>query len=107
MDLIVSSIRDLARFGFDSASLALDFFPLAEADDHYFAIFEELKRLNIALVSKSSAGFCPALHFLRVFANWQGRIRSLRSAPIRKMSNYAGRLASTATQIRHWKTVSI
>ena len=72
VDSIVSSIRDLARFGFDSACLALDSFPLADADDYYGAIFEKLKRLNITLDIEVERYFLPSARFLQSFRGLPG-----------------------------------
>jgi radical SAM superfamily enzyme YgiQ (UPF0313 family) len=73
VDSIVSSIRDLARFGFDSACLALDSCPLEQADDYYLAIFEELKRLNIGLDIEVERYFLPSARFLESFRELPGK----------------------------------
>jgi len=70
---IVSSIRDLARFGFDSACLALDSFPLIEADDYYVAIFEELKRLSVTLDIEVERYFLPSARFIESFRGLAGK----------------------------------
>jgi len=81
VDSIVSSIRDLARFGFDSACLALDSFPLTEADDYYIAIFEELKRLNITLDIEVERYFLPSSRFLESFRGLAGKDSFLTLSP--------------------------
>jgi radical SAM superfamily enzyme YgiQ (UPF0313 family) len=73
VDSIVSSIQDLARFGFDFASLPLDSFPLEDADDHYTAIFEELKRLNISLDIEVERYFLPTPRFIESFRGLAGK----------------------------------
>jgi len=73
VDSIVSSILDLARFGFDSVCLALDSFPLAQADDCYVSIFEELKRLKVTLDIEVERYFLPSPRFLNSFRGLEGR----------------------------------
>ena len=70
---VVSSIRDLARFGFDSACLVVDSFPLAEADDYCIAILEELKRLNITLNIELDRNLLPSPRFLESFRGLAGK----------------------------------
>lgn len=67
VDSILRSIDDLARFGFDSACLALDSFPIAKADDYYIPIFEALKSRNIPLEIEVERYFLPSVRFLDSF----------------------------------------
>ena len=73
LDSIVSSMQDLERFGFDSACLALDSFPLTQADDYYIAIFDELKRLNIKLDIEVERYFVPSARFIESFRKLPGK----------------------------------
>jgi hypothetical protein len=81
VDSIVSSIQDLARFGFDSACLALDSFPLAKADECYIAIFEELKRLNLTLDIEVERYFLPSTRFLESFRGLAGKDSFITLSP--------------------------
>jgi len=70
---IVSSICDLQRYGFDSACLALDSFPLAQADKTYVEVFEELKRRDVGLHIEVERYFLPTPDFLDSFAGLAGK----------------------------------
>jgi radical SAM superfamily enzyme YgiQ (UPF0313 family) len=81
VDSILASIGDLARFGFDSACLALDSFPLAKADDYYVAIFEGIQRLNLALDIEVERYYLPSPRFLESFRNLPGKGSFLTLSP--------------------------
>lgn len=78
---VVSSIQDLARFGFDSACLALDSFPLPQADDYYTAIFEKLRQLNVTLDIEVERYFLPSLRFLESFRALLGKDSFITLSP--------------------------
>jgi len=81
VDSIISSVCDLEKFGFDSACLALDSFPLAQADDYYIPIFEELKRRNIALDIEVERYFLPSVPFLESFRGLKGKRSFITLSP--------------------------
>jgi radical SAM superfamily enzyme YgiQ (UPF0313 family) len=73
VDAILASIRDLARFGFDSVCLALDSFSLGELDDHYAAIFERVREMGLSLDVEVERYSLPSLRFLRSFRGLPGK----------------------------------
>lgn len=81
VDSIVSSIRDLARFGFDSAGFYHDCCPPEQADSYYIAIFEELKRLNITLDIEVERYFLPNARFIESFRGLPGKRSSIALSP--------------------------
>jgi len=81
VDSVVSSIQDLARFGFDSVGFYHDCYPRAQADDYYIAIFEELKRLNITISIEIERYFLPSARFLEGFRGLPGKGSSIALSP--------------------------
>jgi len=73
VDSVLASIQDLERFGFDSACLALDSFPLAQADDYYAALFDGIRRLNLSLDIEVERYYPPSPRFIRSFRNLPGK----------------------------------
>ncbi len=78
---VVSSIADLAGFGFDSACLALDPFPWAQADDYYLPIFEELIRRDITLDIEVERYFLPTRRFIEAFSRLPGKDSFITLSP--------------------------
>lgn len=72
-DAIVSSIRDLDRYGFDSAGLNHDIFPPAKADQTYIRIFEKITELNLAINLDVERYSLPTERFVEVFSRLPGK----------------------------------
>jgi radical SAM superfamily enzyme YgiQ (UPF0313 family) len=81
VDSIVSSIQDLAHFGFDAANLSHDPWPPALADQYFIAIFEELKRLHITIDIEVERYFLPSPRFLKSFRGLAGKGSSISLSP--------------------------
>jgi radical SAM superfamily enzyme YgiQ (UPF0313 family) len=81
VDSIVSSIQDLAHFGFDAANLSHDPLPPALADDYFNTIFEELKRLHITIDIEVERYFLPSPRFLENFRGLPGKGSSVSLSP--------------------------
>jgi hypothetical protein len=73
---IVSSLQDLARFGFDSAFLAHDI-PEPTPDDYYIAIMRNSSGSTSVSTSTSSVTHSRALDFSRAFGAYP--VTALRS----------------------------
>jgi len=73
IDSILASIQDLEKFGFESACLALDSFPLPQVDDYYVAIFDRIKRLNISLDIEVERYYPPTIRFIKSFCELLGK----------------------------------
>jgi len=81
VESILSSILDLEKFGFDSACLALDSFPLSQADDYYIEIFDGITRLNIFLDIEVERYFLPSQRFIKSFRRLPGKGSFLTISP--------------------------
>lgn len=81
VESILSSIQDLEKYGFDSACLALDSFPLSEVDDYYVSIFDGIKRLNISLDIEVERYFLPSQRFIKSFRKLPGKGSFLTISP--------------------------
>jgi radical SAM superfamily enzyme YgiQ (UPF0313 family) len=81
VDAIVSSIRDLDRYGFDCACLPLDSFPLAAADDTYVSIFEKVIDLKLSINVEVERYFLPSARFIQSFSRLPGRDSFLTISP--------------------------
>lgn len=64
---VVSSIQDLARYGFDYACFVHDLYLPGQADETYAAIFDELVRLQVPIRLEVERSFLPGARFMQSF----------------------------------------
>jgi hypothetical protein len=72
INTVLASIKDVQRFGFDFAFLALDSLPPAKAEEFYLSLFEAIKRENIKLGFEVERYFLPTPRFVRSFRDCLG-----------------------------------
>lgn len=65
---VVSSVQDLARYGFDFACFVHDLYPPAQADEIYAAIFDELVRRQVPIHLEVERSFLPGPQFITSFS---------------------------------------
>jgi radical SAM superfamily enzyme YgiQ (UPF0313 family) len=81
VDAIVSSIRDLHRYGFDRAVLAMDCFPLASADQTYIRIFDQVAASGLPINIDVERYFLPTEPFVHSFSRLPGKDSYISLSP--------------------------
>lgn len=72
VEAVLESMKDLQRFGFDSACLAFDPLPVRSAEKFYFALFEGMKKENVSLKLEVERYCLPTPEFIRRFRDLPG-----------------------------------
>jgi radical SAM superfamily enzyme YgiQ (UPF0313 family) len=67
VDAVLHSLKDLQRFGFDSACLAFAPNPGPPREDFYFRLFEGIRKENISLTIEVERYHLPTREFIRRF----------------------------------------
>ncbi len=78
---VVSSVRDLARFGFEFACFASDCVPPYLADQYYARIFDEVIRLQLPIQIEVERDFLPSPSFLDSFKHLPGKDSFITLSP--------------------------
>jgi len=81
VNAIISSVCDLARYGFDFACFALDCFPAKQADDYYVAILEEIKKLDLPINIEVELYSLPSTRFIKSFSRLPGKDSYITLSP--------------------------
>ncbi len=64
---VVDSLKDLQRFGFETAALALDPPPVAPREEYYLEVFEGMRNENISLTVEVERYHLPSRKFIKRF----------------------------------------
>lgn len=78
---VISSVRDLARFGFEFACFTSDCVPPHLADQYYTRIFDEITQLQLPIQIEVERDFLPSPSFLDSFQHLPGKDSFITLSP--------------------------
>jgi radical SAM superfamily enzyme YgiQ (UPF0313 family) len=73
VESVLSSLKDLERFGFEATYLGFDPLPAPKSDEYFLAIFEGIRRLHISLGMEVERFCLPTREFIRSFRDLPGK----------------------------------